>query len=86
MTSHKIFYKRTHLLRNIRPLVALFTYSRETLVVPQDCHMPFIDNTIVHKCMCNNEELASQVYTGEFENNSKSLRPTVPCIKVSENM
>ena len=47
MTSHKIFYKHTHLLRNIRPLVALFTYLQETLVVPQHCQMSFIDNTIL---------------------------------------
>ena len=50
--SHKIGEIRMHdftqnSLRNIRPLVALFTYSRESLVVPQHYHMSFIDNTIL---------------------------------------
>ena len=37
--------------------------------------------------MCDDAELATQVQTGQFENNSKSKSPcsTVPCIKVSEN-
>ena len=33
--------------KTIKPLVALFTYSQETLAVQQHCHMSFIDNTIL---------------------------------------
>ena len=35
--------------------------------------------------VCDAAELASQVQTAEFENNSKSPYSTVACIKVSEN-